>query len=215
MPPTESTLHAADVVAANRVLAARVRSAVARLRFHAEGDRRRGVVEVAQVLDVEAVVAVRVERPGALEMRRHVVAAVADGFCSSTSSLRRSWRGRARRCPRRSPASVSARRHSSSGPAAFRLPATEQSQLLPTALPTVVLPRLVSVSPRSKQYDHLAQRRRVAERRVARPSSAAVACRCRRHLAGDHRHRGVLVTGDDRLHADEQRACSSAPPDTR
>jgi len=39
--------------------------------------------------------------------------------------------------------------------AAFWLPVTEQFQLLPTAEP-VVLPRLLSVSPRSKQYDHCA-----------------------------------------------------------
>src|SRR5262245_9952640 len=40
------------------------------------------------------------------------------------------------------------------GSAALRLPVTEQSQLLPTVPPTVVLPRLVSVSARSKQYSH-------------------------------------------------------------
>src|SRR3954470_11824734 len=42
------------------------------------------------------------------------------------------------------------------GSALFALPGTEQSQLLPSGLPTLVLPRLVSVSPRSKQYDHCA-----------------------------------------------------------
>ena len=41
--------------------------------------------------------------------------------------------------------------------AAFRLPVTEQFQLLPTAPPTTVLPRLVSVSARSKQYSHWAR----------------------------------------------------------
>jgi hypothetical protein len=40
------------------------------------------------------------------------------------------------------------------GSAEFALPVTEQSQLLPSVPPTMVLPRLVSVSPRSKQYDH-------------------------------------------------------------
>ncbi len=42
----------------------------------------------------------------------------------------------------------------------FALPVTEQSQLLPPGtgtVPTVALPRPVSVSPRSKQYSHFAR----------------------------------------------------------
>jgi hypothetical protein len=42
------------------------------------------------------------------------------------------------------------------GSAAFKLPLTEQSQLLPTLPPAVVLPRLLSASARSKQYSHCA-----------------------------------------------------------
>src|SRR5262245_17134144 len=47
------------------------------LRFEAEGDMGCRVVEVAQVLDVVAVVAFRIEWTGAFEVRWHVVAAVA------------------------------------------------------------------------------------------------------------------------------------------
>src|SRR4029079_15823295 len=67
---------AVDGLAQDLVLAAVRRGAVARLRFHAERDRRRGVVEVAQVLDVEPIVAVRVELAGALEVGGNVVALV-------------------------------------------------------------------------------------------------------------------------------------------
>ena len=66
-------------------------------------------------------------------------------------------------------------------------------------------PRLVSVSLRSKQYSHCASA-------VALPSAVyggAVGSVCRvdrrRHLARDDRHRGVLVAGNDRLDAQEQR----------
>ena len=110
---------------------------------------RRGVVEVAQVLDVEAVVAVRVELAGALEVGGHVVAAVRDGTPSSTSALRSSCCGRGCRCRRRWRGSASAAVAFQLGSAAFRLPGTEQSQAL-------AAPRLVSVSPRSKQYSHCA-----------------------------------------------------------
>ena len=40
--------------------------------------------------------------------------------------------------------------------ASFALPGTTHVQLLPLALPTVVLPREVSPSARSKQYSHWA-----------------------------------------------------------
>ena len=131
------------------VLAAVVRGAVAGLRLDAERDRRRGVVEVAQVLDVEAVVAVRVERAGALEVRGHVVAAVGMELRPSTSALRPSCCGRGCRCRRRRRGSASAAVAFQLGSVAFRLPGTEQFQLL-------AAPRLVSVSPRSKQYSHCA-----------------------------------------------------------
>src|SRR5262245_20456499 len=42
------------------------------------------------------------------------------------------------------------------GSVEFALPGTEHSQLLPTPLVGVVLPRLVSASARSKQYSHCA-----------------------------------------------------------
>src|SRR6185312_12733873 len=51
-------VHAGDVVATDRVLAAGIGRAVTRLRLEAERDLRPGVVEVAQALDVVAVVAV-------------------------------------------------------------------------------------------------------------------------------------------------------------
>src|SRR6185436_14363451 len=66
--------HRAEAVATDRVFAARIGSAVTRLCLEAERNGRGCVVEVTQALDVEAVVAVRVERAGALEVRGHVVA---------------------------------------------------------------------------------------------------------------------------------------------
>ena len=168
---------AADVVATDRVFAAVVRGAVAGLRLHAERDRRRGVVEVAQVLDVVAVVAVRVERPGALEMGGHVVAGVARSSAPSTScaSTVLAWPAVPVPAP---PAGISFCAVAFQlGSAAFALPVTEQSQLLPTraadggvAAARVGVAAIEAVLP-------LRERGGVAERRVARRSSAASACR--------------------------------------
>ena len=68
--------HAADAIAILSILAARIRRTVAGLRFHAERHGGRGIVEVAQMLDVEAVVAVGIERTCALEVSGHVVALI-------------------------------------------------------------------------------------------------------------------------------------------
>ena len=114
----------------------------------------RGVVEVAQMFDVEAVVAVRVERAGALEMRGNVVAGRRGCFCAIhfIASTVLAWPRSPVPAP---PAGISfCATALQLGSASLALPVTEQFQLLPSVPPTTVLPRLVSVSPRSKQYDH-------------------------------------------------------------
>ena len=68
--------YAVDGLAQWFVFTAIRRGAVAGLRLHAESDFRRCVVQIAQVFDVEAIVAVRVEGAGAFKVGWNVVAAV-------------------------------------------------------------------------------------------------------------------------------------------
>ena len=72
----ESHRWRADRVATQVVLTAAVRRPMPGLAFEAEGHGRAGVVEVAQVLDVEAVVAGCIERAGSFQVGGHVIAAV-------------------------------------------------------------------------------------------------------------------------------------------
>ena len=175
------------------------------LRLEAEGDFGRRVVEVAQVLDVEAVVAVGIERPGALEMGRHVVAGRSVERSPSTSALRPSCCGRAMPLPA-PPVGISFCAVAFQlGSAAFALPGTEQFQLLPTSCAGGVAAAGVGVAAIEAVFP-LRQRGGVAQRACS-PASVGSVARVERAgiWPGDHGHRRVLVAGHDGLDAEEQR----------
>ncbi len=214
-------VDARDVVAVDGVFAARVGRAVARLGLHAEGDVWRGVVEVAQVLDVVAVVAVGVERAGALEVCRNVVAAVRmvlDHPLHGLDSLRVALRAGARAAgldellgevgPAEGRIGRAAARGIGAVPvvadAAARTFAAGSAHVGDVAPARVRDPGVEAVGP-------LRQPAGVADRRVARGDrSRSVRQRGRVEplgdLPGDDRHRRVLVTRNDRLQTDEQRS---------
>ncbi len=196
--------HAADVVAADLILAAVRRGAMARLALHAERRVGRGVVEVAQVLDVEALVAIGIERAGTFQVGRHVVArAVVEGghplhgFDGLLVTLR-AVAGAARRdqlLRGRVPARVGGVRAARNR----AVPVVAHGRTgCCVAAAGVGIGAVEAVFP-------LGQRRGVAERVVALGRRQRHGVDRRRHLAGDHRHRRVLVSGHHRLHADEER----------
>ena len=193
-------VDAADGVAADVVFTALVGGAVAGLALEAEGHVRAGVVEVAQVLDVEAVVAGRVEGAGALQVGRHVVAAVGVVGGHPLHGLDRLVVAQV---------AVGAVELEGGGvPVGVGGVRAAGHRAVPVvadaaggggvAAARVAVAAVEAVGP-------LRQRVGVAQRRVAGRGGQRRAVGGGRDLAGDDRHRAVLVAGDDRLDAQEQR----------
>jgi len=169
-----------------------------RLRLHTERDPGRGVVEVAQALDVVAVVAVRVELAGSLEVRGQVVASAGmvgghplQRFDHLLVTLVASARSASRDelHPGRVPAGIG-------GVQAARNRAVPS--VVGSAAAGVRVTAVETVLP-------LRQRGAIADRGVARGRGQRRAIESRRDLACNDRHRSVLVAGNDRLDAEEQR----------